>query len=55
MTPTNKGNYKDCLLCKFNKKDGSRYPCKKPHKEIRDNYKKDSDTSFRCSIYIAKY
>ena len=38
MTPTRKGNYKECNSCKFKiKNSDKKYPCELSHKMIRKN------------------
>jgi len=53
MTPTRKGNYKECEGCVFFIKDKSiKYPCSKSHKEVRraSGYKLERDFK-ECGLF----
>ena len=54
MTPTNKGNYKECGTCKYQTKKG-RYPCEFSHKKVRvaSGFTRERDF-IKCNLYIIK-
>ena len=53
MTPTSKGNYKQCDDCKHKTNTGDRYPCTYSHSKVRGDIKYERD--FRiCLLWEAK-